>query len=583
MFERRKTRKRAKVKRWLRSWVFTPLGNVRIRLINKIEWKRCRIVPDCELNRIVRGALNDRYPSRFFRDHSDLQVSSPGRRSLISTDDSSLLDLTLTSTWADSPQHQSPKLDSCVAKGPLVNGVGQDETPTHPNNPDDPSGSWQGDGYSILRITNPDRSVFNNDDEKSEDMISVFEVHRNTYELSAVRSMSPVLPAELSEETQSRQVRSAFAAFNAGMASSSVIEDLPPQLPDLYFTHQPDPPLCCLITSALRDSSVFFENGICSCTQFQQAADPLIQHAPSSDWPRLSDTRASARKSTAEVLMRHTYTRRNATLNSWHIPSNIVPRPLIIRKVCKAIRNKTGDDALMSIPEDTAHDDVTPPVHHQPYNLHCKIKNGPLPSLPPATSTSHLPSTSSPPSAAAKPTSQEAGISSIIRSSELASPSDLQQYPNRPTSMCGGCLAGRNRALHSHPYHRGDNSPQLGNPPLPYPVTPQEPTSLLPRSDSLPSSLRSGPQCRHCTTRRSGVVSPQVLGRTRRVNNSRALHRASISIPGAAPNLPWGGPAGHMGFYAASEEGFPLGGGHLDENFEMCLSAGSAARKRRYR
>jgi hypothetical protein len=583
MSERRKTRKRAKVKRWLRSWVFTPLGNVRIRLINKIERKRCRIVPDCELNRIVRGALNDRYPSRFFRDRSDLQVSSPGRRSLISTDDSSLLDLTLTSTWADSPRHQSPNLDLCVANGPLVNGVGHAEAPTHPNNPGDPRGSWQGDGYSILRITNPDQSVFSNDDEKSENTISVFEVHRNTYELSTVRSMSPDLPAELSEETQSRQLRSAFAAFNAGTANLPVIEDLPPQLPDLYFTQQPDPPLCCLITSALRGSSVLFENGICSCTQFQQAADPLIQHALSSDMPRSSDIRANARKSTAEVHMRHTCTRRNATPNSWHIPSNIVPRPLIIRKVCKAIRNKTGNDALMSIPEDTTHDDVTPPVHHQPYNLHRKIQDGPLPPLPPATSTSHLPSTSSTPSSAAKPTSQAASIPLITRSSALASPSDLQQYPNRPTSMCGGCLAGRNRALHSHPYHRGDNSFQLGNPPLPYPVIPREPTRLLPRSDSLPSSLRSGPQCRHCTTRRSGVISPQDLVRTRTLNNSRALHRASISFSGTAPNSPWAGPVGHMGFYAASEDGFPLGGGHLDENFEMCLSAGSAARNRRYR
>jgi hypothetical protein len=34
-----------KIKRWLRSWVFTPLGNVKIKLINKVERKR-RSIPD---------------------------------------------------------------------------------------------------------------------------------------------------------------------------------------------------------------------------------------------------------------------------------------------------------------------------------------------------------------------------------------------------------------------------------------------------------------------------------------------------------------------------------------------------------
>ncbi|KAJ5165564.1 uncharacterized protein N7500_007394 [Penicillium coprophilum] len=574
MSERKKARKRIKVKRWLRSWVFTPLGNVRIKLINKIERKRCRIVPDCELNRIVFDALNDRYPSRFFRHRSDSQVSSPRRRSLFSDEDNAMLDRFLMSSSSESSQSQSPKLDMDVVNGSLVDRIALAEATTKPPYPD-PRGSWRGDGHSALRIMNPDLSVLSSDGKSEEsDSISVFEVHRNVFELSAVREMSPGIPAELSgERTQSEQLRSALAEFSFGMASFPAIEDLPPQLPELYFTQHPDPRLCCLITSALRDctSPALSKNGVCSCADTQQRANP--------------------RKSTAEALIRHTYNKRNTILSNWHISPNVIPRPLVIRKACSVIFNNTQSDTLLPIPEDTTHD-VTTPLHHRPYSLSRKIQHGPLPPLPPATSTSHLPSISSAPSSSAvKTRSQPPGISATTHSHPASAPPDVPQYPNRPTSMCDGCLAGRHRALHSHPYnHRGDKSPQLENSDLQYQLNPRGPTRLPTHSDSLPSSLRSGPQCRHCRTRGSGTISPPGLVIPQAAHGSRALNRVSISLSDLAPDSPWAGPVGNMGFYAPSEEDLPLRieTDLIDENidpsgWEMCLSAGSAAQHRRYR
>ncbi|KAJ5837037.1 hypothetical protein N7447_003063 [Penicillium robsamsonii] len=589
MSERKKARRRLKVKRWLRSWVFTPLGNVRIKLINKIERKRYRIVPDSEVNRIVFDALNDRYPSHFFRHRSDSQVSSP-RRSVFSNKDNTMLDEWLMTTPAESPRQQSSNLDVDVVNGPLIDRIALPEA-TKPKYPD-PRGSWQGDDHSALRLVNPDLSVLSCDGEKSEsDPVSVFEIHKNVYELSAVREMSPAIPAELSGEMQYEQFRSSFADVSFGMATLPVIEDLPPQLPDLYFARHPDPRLCCLITSALCNCNppVLFENGICLCADSPQSDDPVIPHTPSSGMSRSSIRRAKARASTAEVLIRHTHNKRNSILNNWHIPSNVIPRPLKIRKACSAILHNSQNDALLSIPEDTTHE-VTTPVHYRPYSLSRKIQHGPLPPLPPATPTSHLPSTSSTPSSAAKPSSRPSGISSTTHSSPAAASSDVPQHPDRPTSICGSCLAGRHRALRSHPYHhRGDNSPHLVNR-LPYQHSPREQTGLQTHSDSLPSSLRPGPRCGHCRARRSGVISPAELVSPRSLHGSRALNRVSITFSDIAPNSSWAGPVGHMGFYAPSDEDLPLRveTDLIDENvdpsgWEMCLSAGSAAQNRRYR
>ncbi|KAJ5958113.1 uncharacterized protein N7479_005263 [Penicillium vulpinum] len=583
MSEKKKARKRAKVKRWVRSWVFTPLGKVRIKLVSKIERTRRRSIPDYELHRIVSGALTDRYPSRAFRDRSDLKGSTPRRMSIFSTESNqSLVNLVPMSTKSASPRDKSSRLDVDVANGPLVNKVEIADATAQSKSPNDPRGSWRGDENSVLRIMNPDFYELSSGEEKSEgsDRISVFEVDSNVYELSAIAS--PDLPAELSgEEQQLGNSRSSSVRPNDGMDNLPVIEELAPQIPDLCFIHQPDPTLCCLVTSALRDSSspVLFEDGICSCAHASKCDDPVIQHMPSSDMSLSTTiTRANPPKiTTEEVLLRHTYNKQNAILSTRHISLNVVPRTFIVRKACNVALNQTQNDALLPSPVETSHV-VTTPVRPS-YSLRRKIQHGPLPPLPPSTSTSHLPRTSSARSSGpANPNSQPPGISSTTHSpSASATPVDLPQYPDRPTSMCNSCLAGRHRPLYSHPYRC--RSLQFGNAPLPYPLSPRE--SIPSGSDSLPASLRSGPQCRHCTTRQSGIISLPVLV------GPRPLSRISESFSDTSPDSPWVGPVGHMAFYAGSAEDFPL---HIEPDrrgdlcgFEMCLIAGSAAQHRRYR
>ncbi|OQE24979.1 hypothetical protein PENFLA_c009G00504 [Penicillium flavigenum] len=525
MAEKKKGRKRSKIKRWLRSWVFTPLGNVKIKLINKVERKR-RSIPDWDLKRIVSGALTDRYPCRFFRDRNDRQASSLGKRFSLETD-----------------------------------------------YPHDPRGSWRGDEHCVLRIMNPDMPVSSSEDGKSGELgpISVFQVNRNVYELSALGAMSPDLPAELNgEEKQCGQSHCVLAESDVGMVDLSV-EELVPQLPALYFIYQPDPPLCCLITSALRDRSapVLFENGICSYAHSSHGDEPVVQHIPSSDMPRSSIKRAQPRMTTTEFLIWQTQRKGDDIVNNRYI-SPFAPlqrRPLITRRKCNVTAN-TRNDTLSSIPLETSHG-VTAPVQHPPYSLRRKILNGPLPPLPSSTSSSNQATTSSTP-----------------RSSPSPAADDLPHYPDRPTSMCGGCLAGRHRALHSHPYYHGDNSPQFGNPPLPYPLSPRELSRLVIDVDGFPASLRSGPQCRHCSTRRSGLVSPPVLVGPRTLNRNRV----SLSFSDTAPGSPLAGPVGDNSFYATSAEALPLviDSDRIDESggssgLEMCLIAGSAAQTRRYR
>ncbi|KAJ9482768.1 hypothetical protein VN97_g10652 [Penicillium thymicola] len=589
MSEKKKTRKRSRIKRWLRSWVFTPLGNVRIKLINKVERRR-RSISDCDPNQIAAGALSDRCPCRFFRDRND-QGSAPVRRSLLENEFESLVDLIVPmSAWSESARQQSSRLE---ANGSVVDGGEPAVATTKPKSPHDPRGDWREDEHSVLRVMNPDLSWLNSEDDKSEESgpSSVIEVDRSVYELSALGGKILDLPSELGEESQSGTSRSALIVEpGVQMANPMVIKELAPQLPDLYFIHQADPPLCCLITSALRDSSspVLFDNGICLCDHFSRDTQPVISHLPSS-------VRAKSPTNTMEFLIRQTQRRRSSIVNNVYISPYVPlqPRPLQIRKSSNATSTNTKNDALSPMPAEPSQD-VTAPVHNSPYSLHCKIQYGPLPPLPP--SRSNASSTHFASFGPARPNSRPPDISSTAPSasaSASASPVDLPQYPNRPNSMCDDCLARRHRSLHSHPSHRrGDNSPQFGNPPLPYPLSPQEPTRLPPRVDSLPASLRAGRKCQHCPTRRPEIVSlPVFVGPRPR---AQVLNRISASFSDFTPDSPWAGPVGLTGFYDVSEDDLPSYGesDRIDESIddsidssglEMCLIAGSRAQRRRYR
>ena len=582
----KQARKRAKIKRWLRSWVFTPLGKVRIKLINKTERKRYRSISDRELNWIVDGSYADRYPSRFYRGRNGRQLSSPARkRFLLETEDNlSLVELVFPmSTRSGSSQHQPSRPGFCDRVELAVTTVQSDYL-------HDPRGSWRGGEHSALGSMNPDLAELSSDGERSKSgPVCVFEVGRNVYELSAVKVMSPNLPAELSGGNQSGQSPSLYAESDGEMANFSVVEELPPQLPDLYFIHQPNPPLCCLISSALQNllSPVPLENGICSCVKFSHSIEPSIQHL-SSDMSRSSIKRAKPRMTTAEVLIRYAKKRRDAIINNRYISpyAPLQPRPLRIRKD-NNVTSEPQHDVLSAIPVETSHE-VTAPVHRPRYSLRRKIFHGALPPLPPSAPTSRPFSGSSIPSSSSEParlSSQALGISSTPASSSRPATNGLPQYPDRRTSMCGGCLEGRHRPLHSHPYHRhGDNNPQSGSPPLPYPLSPRELLNRLPPGiDYVPPSLMAGPQCRHCTTRRSGIGSPPGLV------GPRALNRVSVSLSDTAPDSPWAGPVGSMAFYYDSDEDLPLPveSDHAESvgpsGFEMCLIAGSAAQSRRYR
>jgi hypothetical protein len=311
----------------------------------------------------------------------------------------------------------------------------------------------------VLRIMNPDMSVSSSEDGKFEQLgpISVFEADKNVYELSALGAMSRDSPAELSgEEKQCGQSHAVLTESDVGMVNLSG-EGLAPQLPALYFIHQPDPPLCCLITSALRDCSspVLFENGLCSYAHSSHGIEPAVQHIPLSDMPRSSIKRAQPRMTTTDFLIRQTQRKGDTIVNNRYILpfAPLQRRPFTTRKKCNVTTN-TRNDALSPIPLEASHD-VAAPVQYPPYSLRRKILNGPLPPLPSST-----------------PSSNQATTSSTPRSSPSPAIDDLPQYSDRPTSMCGGCLAGRHRALHSHPYYHGDNGPQFGNPPLPYPLSP---------------------------------------------------------------------------------------------------------------
>ncbi|KAJ5517763.1 hypothetical protein N7453_000185 [Penicillium expansum] len=561
MSERKKTRKRSKIKRWLRSWVFTPLGNVRIKLINKVE-RKGRSISDCELNQIVSGALTDRYPSRFFRDRND-HTSIPVRRSLLENEfDISLVDLVEPiSDQSGNPQQRSSRLDLGVGNDPLVNG-GELAVPTAQPKSHDTRGSWRGDERSVLRIMNPDVSELSSEDEKAEESgaISVIEVDRNVYELSALGSMSPDLPTELSgEEKQSGQSRPILVESDFHMANPLVIAELAPQLPDLYFIHQPDPPLCCLITSALQDSSspVLFESGVCSGEHSSHGPKPVIQR-PLSD---MSIKRANPQMNTMEFLIRQTQRKRNAIVKNRYISPFVPlqPRPLRVRKSCDITPTNTQNDVLSPIPAETSRD-VTAPVQRPPYSLRRKIQHGPLPPLPRSSHSSATFSSSGP----AKPSSQLPGISSTT-------PQDGTVLSTAIHIIAAVATAHNLESLRCHTHLPPEN----------------QPTSHL---AWIVYQLRSGLAHSAGTVRpvRSGVISPPVVVGPRL--RPRALDRVSASFSDAAPDSRWAGPEGPRGFYAVSEDGLSLSV-ETDRNdqsvgssgLELCLIAGSTAQTRRYR
>lgn len=462
MSEQRKPRKRSKFKRWLRSWVFMPLGNVKIKLINKVERKRYQSISDSELKRIVFDALTDRYPTRYFRHRSN--ASSSSRTSLFSNEYIlSVVDLGIP----NSPKRKKRQPERSVGRRKenfhcMANRrqkVTLAVATLQPHQHIDPRRSWRGElnGSSVLRVMNPDLPSYPVSEEKGLETSNInftFGSKRIAYELPVIVVTDPDLHSELISEKKVIEHPGI-----TGRVSRLVIGDVAPQIPGLYFIDRPDPPLSCLITQALRtsSSSVLSEPGICSCSSTVHSPNTKNQYISqmTTAMSQSSITHGQLPKSAKGNATNRVHRKRNAfQINrAKGSEAGVQPPPSTICKDGTAFLEKINNSPLPALPVDASHDAPVPaPL---PYNLHYKLQHGALPALP------SLVSTDSP------------GIASTCVSSyEPETPIDIPPDGDRSPPLYRGWreTQAKRRALHSHPYQpSGTTSLETETSLLPYP------------------------------------------------------------------------------------------------------------------
>jgi hypothetical protein len=505
-------RRRFLAKRWLRSWVFTPLGNVKIKLINKIERKRYRSVPDTELKRMVRDALTDRYPIRHFRDCSRLGTLSSGRTSMISDEyNLSVLELGLVF-----PKRKERLPDrsfrwgkaSCHGAKP-VKAITLAVATVQPQYQCDRRSSWRGDVNvpSVLRVLNPDSppSSSKEDIEKSP-LISISEIESIPDEPPVLVLTTPDSPQPQfsNEETQSEQPETILLP-GIERPSRPVVADLnsAPRLPELDFIDRPDVPLCCSITQALRycNSPILSERGICSCSTSVPDPHSTDLH---SDLSHLLSTLATNNRELPDIFTEHSLNRRHRKRDAflWQQPQLAKaaswPQPLKICKNGNSLRDKIRNGPLPSLPV-SVHQrqdvDATSPTA-QPYSLRYKVQHGSLPPLPHPNShftelSCFLSSSSC--SSEAGP-SHEPGTPSDLKSRDWTS-SDLASPVYPPSSLCLSWVETQSEInVQSTHASIGSGSRQTTSLSLPHPMPPEEPTQHRHAIEDLPVSLRAGPQ-----------------------------------------------------------------------------------------
>ncbi|KAJ5795244.1 hypothetical protein N7457_001843 [Penicillium paradoxum] len=453
MSEPKKLRKRCKAKRWLRSWVFTPFGNVKIKLIHKIERRRSQNIPDSDLKRIVLDALSDRYPTRHFRGRNE-SISTPGRMSPFSDEYSlSVVDLesSISSRRNEGQQEHSCRWRRCNDQPERVTLAVATLQPHHRI---DPRNTWRGDfdGPTVLQVMNPDFSS----DSSSEDhnspkaqIIHTYETEHILCEPPAIVVTSPEFRSEiLSEDGQLKQLRT------DENVSHPFIATVTPCVPGLYFIDRPDPPLSCLITQALRDSNspIVAQKGICSCSPSAHLSHSIDFDMFSVDMSPSSIIHSRLPKSATENIMNRAYRKQDTFLmhRAKVSDADLRPRPLNIRK--GALQEKIRNGTLQPLPINTSHGAI---AHAKPpYNLYHKIHHG-SPSLPPSTSD------------------QPRITSTCVSSYEPTTPSDLQLGGYRPSSLCNNWVEAQARyhAFYTHPSQfSGLRGPQGGSRPPGYPV-----------------------------------------------------------------------------------------------------------------
>ncbi|KAJ5563019.1 hypothetical protein N7461_001780 [Penicillium sp. DV-2018c] len=481
-------RRRSVAKRWLRSWVFTPLGNVKIKLINKIERKRYRSIPDAELKKMVLDALTDHYPNRRFRNDSRAGTLSSGRTSIINdVYNLSVLELGLMSPGR---KDRLPERSFRWGKGicPRTKQVKAVTLAVATVQPQDGRSSWgRGVNEPVLRVLNPDwPSSGSEGSVENPSLILASKTESSPVELPVIALTTPdAQQPHLSNEDALFAQPETILSSGVDRSSRPVVAavDAVPRLPDLYFVSRPTMPLCCSITQTLRysNSAMLFEQGVCSCSTSLPADI-------SSDLCDLLSTFTINNRELPDSPTKDSPSRRHRTRDaSW-------PQPLKISKSQDCLRDKIQNGPLPPLPARPHHQhherDAASPTA-QPYNLRYKVQHGSLPPLPRHdshfTELSQL--LSGAPSSPEPDTVPEPDTSSDLPSRELAlsGPASSARFSWASSQTEINVQQSTHASL-------GSSNRQTTSLSFPHQPPPGDRTQHRHTIEDLPPSLRVGPQ-----------------------------------------------------------------------------------------
>jgi hypothetical protein len=540
--------------RWTR--LSAKVTRIITKIINQIERKLRQRLPQRELEQIVHRALSARYPDAYYRLRNDTQPAKLGSLGSSLLYNLSVMDIgpARNSLWRCTYDMFVDKIGSsrtvtlAVVTKPGRSycddprgewRVSVDESVLRVMNPDLPSGTdsssdsdrvFESSGSqsaSVLGLSNLEL-LTNSSSESGGSEWSTINSETNdevSREHPIIRITSPVSLTqkwsdedfEYSESNSSSDIGKAGVSalcVSAGSQSSTECngseysdessttkvnwvscpcsDDVVPQVPDLYFIDRPDPPLCCLITSDLRNSnsSILKDDDLCSCSS-TIPTDPMAELVVSretiaKDQVITEETIIAKGKhpQSGDGIIELTYGKRNALLYRKAAGTeHLAPLPLTIRKKNNAILG-TRQDAPLPLTEAFGE-----PA--KPYNLRNKLLYGELPPIPLSSllglwenQVTHQPMT----------VHVSASVSALSRTN---APQTQQKI------LCSSCrdIRERRKALNSHPTQDRHQPGEQG------PV----PTEKSFNPNDLPSPLRAGPRCTHCRNTWSGMVSTPAL------------------------------------------------------------------------
>lgn len=546
------------------------------RVINRIDTRLRQRLPQRELEQIVQRALAARYPEAYYRLRSDHRPSNgvylPYNLSVVDVGPAR------DSLWRCT--YDSCIDNLCSSRNIILAVLSQ------PVYPDDPRRGWLDGVHDPLKVVNPDaRTGFSSDDESENSSVDsginsravgqsvgISRLGRlyessveegfdcsgstsgsncmvGTHDTSAFDILSAMLLSELSTDYNPPEKSNNSSVTGPGWVSRQLNDDVP-RLPALSFIDQPDPPLCCLIASALQafDSSIWEDSGICLSSNTRvhrrvECATSPAHSVTSNDKVPKFDIDRSYRKRSSFLSRKGSDTQ------------ELEPNPLRIRKN-NILRHKLRYGPLPPIPE--RHPET-------PYNLQDKMLHGDLPPLPSPTPDTEEQLTHQPP---------EVYISASASATATTSSSPATSLdPSRQNSLCSACrdIRKRRRALNSHPMHDRHSRP------LPNSVTPVEWTRLGFDPTDLPSPLRAGARCNHCTNTWSAMASTPSLP-------SSLISSSDGEVFPNTPSLSSGSSNSSSGFalpdpVLSSEQHYFSD--VLSSDLTVCLGAGATARNRR--